>query len=221
LSPVGELPDEPPPRVSGISPSVNARVERSTVLVRSHACGWVVRGTGWVAGNGIVVTSAHVVLGERETIVEDAHGQEHDGRVIAFDPEHDLALLRVAQLRLGVLTLADAVPGEIGAVYGHPGGGALDIVPALVGETSGGRFDDVYKRGAVDRRAVTFVGAIAEGYSGGPLVNQEGRVLGVVFSHRKDDADVGYAIPTDDVSNLVSTQAEHPKAVRNRTCAIR
>jgi hypothetical protein len=50
----------------------------------------------------------------------------------------------------------------------------------------------------------------------------DGSVTGVVFSHRTDYSTVSYANPADDVGALiVATEAAHPKAVRNRTCAVR
>ncbi len=129
LSPVGEPADTPPPRASGISAEDDERVKGSTLLVQSDACGWVVRGTGWVAAKGIVVTNAHVVAGEHDTTIEDTSGRAYDAVVIAFEPKHDLALLRVADLELAPLQLAPATPGAIGAAYGHPNGGELDSVP--------------------------------------------------------------------------------------------
>ena len=82
--------DEPDP-----SPVTCERVERSTRPRREHACGWLVRGTGWVVATGLVVTNAHVVAGESETTVEDSSGREHEADLVLFDPNLDLALLRV------------------------------------------------------------------------------------------------------------------------------
>ncbi len=80
----------------------------------------------------------------------------------------------------------------------------------------------MYGRGAVIRRAVTFIGGIVEGYSGGPLVNREGGVMGVVFSRRIDYSTVSYAIPADDVGALIdASEGAHPNAVHNHTCAAR
>ena len=210
LSPIGQPPDHPPPRSSGIMPSVNARIERSTVLVRSDACGRDVRGTGWVAGPGLIVTNAHVVAGERTTTIEDNVGREHEADLVLFDPKGDLALLRVGDFDAPALRLADPVPGQTGAAYGHPGGGALVDTPALVGTTSPTDVSNMYGPGYVSRSVLTFRGRIVAGYSGGPLVNGTGRVVGVVFAVSAAHQTVSYAIPTDQYRGHEHLRAREP-----------
>ena len=64
-----------------------------------------------------------------------------------------------------------------------------------------------------------FIGAIVRGYSGGPLVDSQGRVVGVVFSNVEAYPTVSYAIPADDVGALIAaTEVERPDPVRNRKC---
>jgi S1-C subfamily serine protease len=199
LTPTVEAPDRAPPPESLIPSLVNARVQRSTLLVESTACGWLVRGTGWVVEPGLVVTNAHVVAGESETKVEDSGGREYEADLVLFDPNLDLALLRVRELKAPALPLADAIPGQPGAAYGHPGGGALDTKPALVGKTVPTDVSKMYGPGYARRSVLTFLGRIVPGYSGGPLINGGGDVVGVVFAVSARYRTISYAIPADQV----------------------
>ena len=69
------------------------------VRVLGTACGLAIEGSGWVAREGLVVTNAHVVAGESDTVVEvDGEPPELPAQVVAFDKEDDIALLRVPEL---------------------------------------------------------------------------------------------------------------------------
>ena len=129
------------------------------------------------------MTNAHVVAGESETTVEDSGGREYEATVVLFDPNLDLALLRVRELNAPALPLADATPGQTGAAYGHPGGGALDTDARVRSEkTVPTAVNNMYGPGYASRSVLTFLGRIVAGYSGGPLVNGGGDVVGVVFA---------------------------------------
>ena len=79
------------------------------VKVLGTACGLGVEGSGWVAGDGLVVTNAHVVAGQDDTRVL-LRGREPglDATAVAFDPRNDLAVLRVSGLGAHALPLARA-----------------------------------------------------------------------------------------------------------------
>ena len=59
------------------------------------ACGLGVEGSGWVAAPGLVVTNAHVVAGEDDTTVTTEAGASLDATPVHYDPDNDLALLRI------------------------------------------------------------------------------------------------------------------------------
>ena len=99
---------DPFPSIAGPAPNVrppDARIARdpevraagrSVVRVTGTACGLGVQGSGWVAGDGVVVTNAHVVAGQDDTAVQiQGAGQRLDAEAILFDAKNDLALLRV------------------------------------------------------------------------------------------------------------------------------
>ncbi len=96
----------PPEPAIAQSPAARAAA-RSVVRVLGTACGLAIEGSGWVAREDLVVTNAHVVAGETDTVVEtDGVPPELPAQVVAFDKENDLALLRVPELNLPPLTLA-------------------------------------------------------------------------------------------------------------------
>src|SRR3954470_3478110 len=79
-------------------PEVGA-ASAGVVRVLGTACGLGVEGSGWVAGDGLVVTNAHVVAGEQDTVVQERGvGLRLDATPVAFDPTNDVAVLRVAGL---------------------------------------------------------------------------------------------------------------------------
>ena len=69
--------------------------------VLGTACGLGVEGSGWVAGDGVVVTNAHVVAGEDDTTVQVAGSgaRARTRSAIWFDARNDIAILRVARAR--------------------------------------------------------------------------------------------------------------------------
>jgi hypothetical protein len=188
---------DPLPSVNGPPadvPAPNSRVARdpqvraagrSVVRVLGTACGLGVQGSGWVAGNGIVVTNAHVVAGEHDTTVQiQGSGAHLNARPIYFDPHDDIAVLRVSGMS-GVPALRlheSASSGTSGAILGFPHDGPYDVEPARLGSTTSVLTQDAYGRGPVRRPITSFRGLVRSGNSGGPVVDSDGRVVATVFA---------------------------------------
>lgn len=157
----------------------------SVVRVLGTACGLGVQGSGWVGGDGIVVTNAHVVAGETDTTVQvQGVGPRLPARAIWFDPHDDIALLRVSGLA-GIRPLhvaSDTSAGRSGAVLGFPHDGPYDVEPARLGPTSTVLTQDAYGSGPVRRPIVAFRGLVRSGNSGGPVVDTAGNVMATVFA---------------------------------------
>ena len=187
---------EPPRARHARDPDVRA-AGRSVVRVLSNSCGLGVAGSGWVAGDGIVVTNAHVVAGSSSTSVEP---NGSDGRLrataIAFDRRNDVAVLRVRGLDRPALRFAREVKvTEPGAVLGFPLNGPFKIVPARVGRTARVLANDAYGRRLVRREVTAFRADVQPGNSGGPIVDVAGRVSGTVFSKVVARREAGFAVP--------------------------
>lgn len=175
----------------------------SIVRVLGTACGLGVEGSGWVAAPGLVVTNAHVVAGEDDTTVTTQEGASFEATPVRYDPENDLALLRV-EADLPSLPLApDPEPGTAAAVLGYPENGPYAVAPARLGDTRETFSEDSYGRGPIQRSIVSLRGSVRSGNSGGPLVDDRGRVLGTVFAATTSEPPGGFAVPDDVVRNAL------------------
>jgi S1-C subfamily serine protease len=204
----------PAPPVGPADPSVLRRPEvrraaPSVVRVLGTACGLGVSGSGWVAGNGLVVTNAHVVAGQDDTTVDSAVAPPLRAQAVAFDARNDVAILRVDGLTARPLEQAEPRSGSSAAVLGYPENGPLTVKPARVGRTTVVLSVDAYGRGPVPRRITSLRALVRRGNSGGPVLDPEGRVVGTVFAARIDGA-AGYAVPPDVVDDALARSRSGP-----------
>jgi hypothetical protein len=181
----------------------------SVVRVLGTACGLGVEGSGWVGGPGLIVTNAHVVAGEEDTSVTTQDGASFDATPVHYDPENDLAILHV-DADLPVLSIAPAQQsGTAGAVLGYPENGPYAAAPARLGETQETISEDSYGRGPIRRPIASLRGNVRSGNSGGPLVDDRGRILGTVFAATISGTPGGFAVP-DEVAKSALHQANSP-----------
>ncbi len=182
------------------------RAAASVVKVLGTACGLGVEGSGWVAGDGLVVTNAHVVAGERDTRV--LLGGREPGRAaqaVHFDPRNDLAILRVDGLSAQPLGLAqDPGSGVSAAILGFPLNGSFDLRAGRLGTTRRVRSSDAYGRGPVVRTMTALRGLVRPGNSGGPMVDGAGRVVTTVFAATTRGPRGGYGVPNSVVARALS-----------------
>jgi uncharacterized membrane protein required for colicin V production len=173
-----------PPRLAAHGGPAVVAASRSVVRVVGSACGLGIEGSGWVVAPGEVLTNAHVVAGESDTMVEVAGpGSGLHATAILFDPRNDLAILRVRGLDLPALALAShPLSGTSGVILGYPLDGPLDAEAARIGATSAVSTDDAYGHGPVVRLLTAVRGLIRPGNSGGPVVGAAGRVLTTIFA---------------------------------------
>jgi hypothetical protein len=178
-------------------PQVTAAA-RSVVRVLGTACGLGVQGSGWVAGEGLVVTNAHVVAGQEDTTVQlGGEGANVDAEAVWFDPANDLAILRAPGVA-GAPALSmnvNAEPGASAAVLGFPEDGPYDVQPARLGQTSTVISQDAYGRGPVRRTITSVRGLVRQGNSGGPVVDGQGRVVTTIFAAATSRRRTGYGVP--------------------------
>jgi S1-C subfamily serine protease len=191
------------PEVRGAKPSV--------VKVLGTACGLGVEGSGWVAGDGVIVTNAHVVAGQEDTTVQlGGDPPRIDADVTLFDPDNDLAILQASGASgAPPLELAQAPPaGTAGAILGYPENGPYDVVPGRLGETRTITSQDAYGRGPVQRSISPLRGLVRPGNSGGPVVDGQGRVLTTVFAASvADGGRTGYGVPNAIVARAIERAA--------------
>jgi S1-C subfamily serine protease len=190
--PAGALP-EPDPSVTR---SAGARAARQSVVQLSgRACGLITQGSGWVAGDDLVVTNAHVIAGEDDTRVTVAGGPSLSAQPVYVDATNDVAVLRVDGLDLPALAVGAAPRGaEPVTLLGYPGGGPLT---ARAGTASSPRTtvtSDAYGNGGTVRSIIVTRGTLGPGSSGGPIVDADGDVVAMIFGG-SDDGVSGAAVP--------------------------
>ncbi len=190
------------------------------VRVSGIACGYGVEGSGWVAAPDLVVTNAHVVAGEVLTRVETGGaGSRKRAEVILFDAKNDIAILRVRDLKLPTLPLAEPEFGEPVAVLGFPENGPLDARPGRTGDTRRVISTDAYNNGPVERTVTNFRVYVRPGNSGGPVVNGDGEVVATIFASRADSNNAGYGIPSQIIQEHLQRAASRKSPVDTGRCA--
>jgi serine protease Do len=163
---------------------------------------------------GIVVTNHHVVAGAREVEVTLQSGRKYRSRAIFSDPKTDLAIVKLAGLTpLPYLELGDSDAMEIGdrvLAVGAPFGLSGTVTHGII--SGKGRvlnmnvFEDFLQTDA----------PINPGNSGGPLINLEGKVIGInsaIKTSTGGSQGIGLAIPSNMVKDVV-TQLERDGVVR-------
>jgi S1-C subfamily serine protease len=211
--------DQPLPPASMVQATA-ARVAAATVKVSGDGCGGTLTGSGFVVAADLVVTTAPVVAGIRAPSVTDRDGR-HPATTVVFDADLDVAVLRATGLAADPLPLASvaAKPGAGAVVLGYPNGGPLDIEAAAVLAQYDAVGRDIYNRDLVTRQIYQLRSLIRPGNSGGPLVNEAGEVIGVVFSRSAVHDDVGYAITTTEFKPTVAEAGQARTPVSTGACA--
>jgi S1-C subfamily serine protease len=201
---LGPAPDPgPPPASTGISQATADRVVQSVVKIEGEACGRIQEGSGFFVDDDLVVTNAHVVAGEDDSVVEMADGRQVGATVVAFDPLRDLAILRT-EATGPPLPIEDGEIGDVGGVFGHPGGGPLEISPFQIGDEITARGRDIYDSAATERQVLVLASNLAPGDSGSALIDPSGTVVGVAFAIAPDKAGVAYALSIDELEAVLA-----------------
>src|SRR6266542_3163999 len=147
---------------------------------------------------GLVVTAAHVVAGEDDTLVALDSGARYVAQVVAFDVRNDVAVLRVGGLDASPLPLVAPRPGTAVAILGFPENGPLTSTPGRIGRTAVFLSEDAYGHGPVARAITALRGNVRHGDSGAPAIDGDGAVETTVFAARRGSR-AGYGVPTDAV----------------------
>jgi S1-C subfamily serine protease len=187
-----------------------AHAAQSVVKVASLGCGGLVTGSGFPVSTGYIVTNAHVVSGTSTHTIVPPSGAPMQGTVVYFDPERDVAVLYVPDYRGAPLTFAPAGRGTTGAVIGYPGGQSEKVVPAVVDGRITAEGRDIYNSSVVTRQIFVIQASVRPGNSGGPLIDLDGHVLGLVFATSASDPNQAYALTDDEIAGDLKDAQAHP-----------
>ena len=195
----------------GVNPGVvNIRVYRQQGGLTGQGAG-----SGFVIDDeGHIVTNDHVVAGAQAVTVIFFNGLEVRAEVVGTDADSDLAVVSVDEVPEGVVALPLAeietvTPGDRVIAIGNPfslgGSMTLGIVSAV------GRTIPTAETPFSIPQAIQTDAAINPGNSGGPLLNLDGRVVGVnaqIASQSGTNSGVGFAIPSNVVRRVVPALIE-------------
>ncbi|WP_116051439.1 MarP family serine protease [Amycolatopsis palatopharyngis] len=217
-APISEI--EPPD--PGLQATSTVRELQDSVLkIRGTApsCSRSLEGSGFVVAPQRVMTNAHVVAGTDEVAVETSQGRL-DARVVHYDPDTDVALLAVPGLEAPVLSLAStpAQAGDDAIVLGYPLDGPYTATAARVRARVNLRGPDIYDSKTVERDVYTVRGQVRSGNSGGPIVDPQGRVIGVVFGASVEDRDTGFVLTADEVRPEIEAAPGYGSRVGTGPC---
>lgn len=196
-----------PPETIGISSDVLDLATRATTGIRAVGCGRAYSGSGFAIDDDHVVTNAHVVAGAREVELVAGGRRGAAASVVVFDAERDLAVLRAPGHGLRPLDLADAAVGDVAAVIGYPGGQAEPRVAAVrIERWVNGVGRDIYGRGPTERELYFLSAELRSGDSGAPVIDADGRAVGVVFAVSPDVPTAAYALTINEVRAVMTAE---------------
>jgi len=197
----GESSNEPSPLEPGEEPVADA----AAVILPSVVQIQVGEGPGSGVGSGVIydsegliLTAAHVVQDNDTVVVRFADGEEVEGTVLGGTTGADVAVVQVDRTGLPAADLAldeDAQVGQMAIALGSPWGLQGTVTAGIISAV-----DQAIPSGGSARAVLQTDAAINPGNSGGPLVDREGRVIGInvsIFSLSGANDGVGFAVPID------------------------
>src|SRR5438067_9465176 len=162
-------------------------------------------GSGFVwSSDGIIVTNNHVVEGASRVSVIFSDGTQVSAKLIGVDPDSDLAVLRVESKNLTAApigTSSDLMIGETVVAVGNPFGLSGTVTTGVVSAL--GRSVPSKEEGRTFTDFIQTDASINPGNSGGPLLNIEGKVVGINTAIYANAQGIGFAIPVDRARKVI------------------
>ncbi len=210
----------PDPHVVNSAGVTRARPSVVKIVGTAPSCQRTLEGSGFVFAPQHVLTNAHVVAGVREgPEVIVGHRPPLAARVVLYDPERDIAVLYVPDLRARPLHFAPQASRGTGAVVaGYPENSHFTAVPARIGTEQSANSPDIYQTKTVTRDIYAVRAVVRPGNSGGPLLAPGGSVYGVVFAAAVNVPNTGYALTAGEVASDVSAGQTATAQVSTQTC---
>ena len=162
-------------------------------------------GSGFVwSSDGIIVTNNHVVEGASRITVNLSDGSQVPAKLIGVDPDSDVAVLRVDASHLTAATIgtsSDLMIGETVVAVGNPFGLSGTVTTGVVSAL--GRSVPSKEAGRTFTDFIQTDASINPGNSGGPLLNIEGKVVGINTAIYANAQGIGFAIPVDRARKVI------------------
>lgn len=203
----GEVDSPSGPSAAGLDiGAVLAEVQHSVVTVWVQRAEGVSTGTGVIiSDDGLVLTNAHVLGLASTASVMLSDGREYTAELLGSMPADDVALLSIdgvsglSPAELGS-SAAALVGDEVVAIGNALGLGGL---PSVTSGIISAKDRTIQTASVVLRELIQTDAAINQGNSGGPLVDADGRVIGINTAIAAQAQNIGFAIPIDTVKPLI------------------
>lgn len=221
IEPFAPVP-ESTPSPAGPNSAATRSMSDSVVKITgtAFACGVNQTGSGFVAAPDRILTNAHVVAGISEPVVNTRDGRALPARVVHFDASHDLAVLAVEDLGLEPVAVGEDLSiGDRATFMGFPAGGPFQAKGAVVQSLRAVSVQNIYGADASPLQIYQLGADVQQGNSGGPLLDDEGRLVGVVFAKAKGDTPVGYALSLKVVGPVIEDASGYTDAVSTGACS--
>ena len=189
--------------------NVNAVVAVTAKLESMGSYGYSA-GTGFIiSADGYVVTNYHIIEDSTEVILTTHNDEEYKAKVIGYEADNDLALLKVDGENLPHVSIGSSSELQVGDQVVAIGNALSTFESTLtVGYVSG--VDRVVNTEGTAMNMIQSDVAINSGNSGGPLFNMKGEVVGITaakFSGKSSSGvsveGISFAIPMDDVAGMI------------------
>ena len=204
------------PKVAN-DPDVVAAEESVLKVYGYNKCGKGIEGSGFLFAGNRVMTNAHVVAGVEEPEVQ-VDGRNVPAKVVHYDPDLDVAVLAAKVARPSLSFSTKVVSKQKIAVLGYPEDGPYDVQTGRVRSQQPLRSPDIHGSGTVIRDVLSLRALVRPGNSGGPVVDVDGRVVGVVFAASVSDADTAYALTAEQVEEAARLGTATSRAVDTGDC---
>ncbi len=173
-------------------------------------------GSGFILDEtGLIVTNAHVVEGAHAVMATLHDGRRARAELVGSDPVTDIALLRLVDVKgpFSAVRLGDSSTLRVGQralVIGNPLGLGSTLTSGIISRIGGAPPN----LAAGEPQVLQTTAPINPGNSGGPLVDSEGRVIGIATAMIEGAQNIGFAIPINTVVHVVSELKQKGRVIR-------
>lgn len=194
------------PDVDSNTPALRQASDSVTrITANVPACRATSSGSGFVIGEGLIMTNAHVVAGAQAVVVEAPGDLPRTATVVYFDAETDIAVLAAPEVEAAALPFS-VTPAAGTTVFfqGYPFGGPLTSRSAAVLSTAVGAMQSADGTELPPRSVTRIAGSVNPGNSGGPLLSSDGAIVGMIFAQADGVPNRGFALSMEEVAPVIA-----------------
>ncbi|MEW5866201.1 MAG: trypsin-like peptidase domain-containing protein [Bacillota bacterium] len=170
-------------------------------------------GSGFIVrSEGYVLTNNHVIDGAKDIVVTLMDGRKFKGKVMGKDSRYDLAVVKIDATGLPTVELGDSEkirPGDFAIAIGNPYGLQHTVTAGIISGLARSIDGDPKETGIYIQTDT----AINRGNSGGPLIDIEGRVVGINTAIIPQAQGIGFAIPVNVAKSVLDDLIKGKKIV--------